>query len=184
MKTTRNATLVDALLADEPAPEYVDQLGLYGQFIGDWLAKVVTHSAGGGRHEGRCEIRFDWILEGRAIQDVWMIPSLRERRSGVAAPSLPVSGNWCGTTIRAYDGRISAWRIFWIDPATNAYGQQIGRRVGKDIVQEGRTDAGHLSRWSFTKITPSSFHWTAEGSTDEGATWTLFVDVFAERVQD
>lgn len=55
--------------------------------------------------------------------------------------------------------------------------------MGKDIVQDGRTEAGHLSRWSFTEITPSSFHWTAECPTDEGANWQLFVDVFAERVQ-
>jgi hypothetical protein len=67
------------------------------------------------------------------------------------------------------------------DPATNNYRQQIGRRQGTDIVQEGTTETGALSRWSFTEITPPAFHWKAEGSMDNGTSWRLFVEVFAHR---
>jgi hypothetical protein len=87
---------------------------------------------------------------------------------------MPVAGNWFGTTIRVYDPTLQAWRIFWVDPATNSYRQQIGRQQGADIVQEGTTEAGALSRWSFTEITPQAFHWKAEASMDIGATWRLF----------
>ncbi len=72
-------------------------------------------------------------------------------------------------------------RIYWVDPATNSYRQQIGRPQGGDIVQEGTTEAGALSRWSFTEITPLSFHWKAEASMDNGKSWRLFVEVFARR---
>jgi hypothetical protein len=50
-----------------------------------------------------------------------------------------------------------------------------------DIVQEGTTETGALSRWSFTEITPLSFHWKAEASMDSGTSWRLFVEVFAHR---
>jgi hypothetical protein len=109
-----------------------------------------------------------------------MIPRREERPA--AAAGLPLAGNWYGTTIRAYDPTLDAWRIFWIDPATNSDRQQLGRGHGADIVQEGSTDTGALSRWSFTDIKPQSFHWKAEASLDQGASWRLFVAVFARRM--
>jgi hypothetical protein len=179
LRLRRASNLAAVLAADGPAPVYAQKLNLYGQFVGDWEADVFTYPPDGSRHQGQGEIHFDWILEGRAIQDVWMIPRLADR--GAAAPILPVAGNWYGTTIRAYDPTLDAWRIFWIDPATNSYRQQIGRSHGADIVQEGTTDSGALSRWSFTEITPQSFRWTAEASMDQGASWRLFVAIFARR---
>lgn len=167
------------LHADGPAAEHRDALMLYGQFVGDWDADIVTYSSDGARHQGRGEIHFGWVLQGRAIQDVWMIPRLAERRPD--SPAMPVAGNWYGTTIRVYDPALDAWRIYWIDPATNNYYQQIGRKQGADIVQQGSVEKGGLSRWSFTEITPTSFHWKGEASGDQGATWHLLVEVFAHR---
>ena len=108
-----------------------------------------------------------------------MIPPYAERNKDIAP--LPVAGNWYGTTIRAFDLKLDAWRIYWIDPATNTYRQQIGRQVGVDIVQVGEVESGVQSRWSFTKITPNTFHWLGEGSFDGGTTWRLFVEVLARR---
>jgi hypothetical protein len=107
-----------------------------------------------------------------------MIPRLAERSN--AAP-FPVAGNWFGTTIRVYDPDIGAWRIYWIDPARNTFRHQIGRQRGQDIVQEGKTESGALSRWSFTRITPSSFHWLGESSASEDNAWQLIVEVLAQR---
>ena len=171
--------LIAALHSEGPAPELAKQLGLYGRFIGHWEADVVTHTPDGGRHEGQGEIHFGWALQGRAVQDVWMIPRRKDRRPD--SPQLPLAGNWYGTTLRVYDPALDAWRIFWIDPATNYYAQQIGRPKGADIVQEGVSESGALLRWSFTEITPRSFHWKGEASMDKGATWRLLVEVFARR---
>jgi hypothetical protein len=171
-------TFVSVLHANGPSPDRADKLDLYGQFVGDWDAKIITHAPGGMRHDGTGEIHFGWILQGRAIQDVWMIPRLAERE---AAPQLPVAGNWYGTTLRIYDPKLDAWRIYWIDPATNSFRQQIGRRQGAEIVQEGKTETGALSRWRFTNITPHSFHWLGESAAVEGAPWQLIVEVLARR---
>jgi hypothetical protein len=178
---SQSSNLSAVLHSDAPATEYAETLSLYGQFVGDWESEIVAITPDGKLHRGYGEIHFGWILEGRAIQDVWMIP--RRQNRGPGAPLLPVAGNWYGTTIRAYDPTLAAWRITWIDPATNSFRQQIGRQQGADIVQEGTADSGALSRWSFTEIRPNSFHWKAEVSSDKGATWRLLVEVFAHRVR-
>jgi len=179
MSNSNSSDLIAVLHAKGPATDRAEALSLYGQFIGDWDAQIVAYTSDGVRHHGQGEIHFGWILEGRAIQDVWMIPRRKDRIP--QGPEMPVAGNWYGTTIRVYDPSLQAWRIFWVDPATNSYRQQIGRRTGDDIVQEGTTESGALSRWSFSQITPQAFHWKAEASTDKGATWRLFVEVYAHR---
>jgi hypothetical protein len=179
MKQSPSSVLSSLLLAGAPASDRAAKLGLYGWLVGSWEADIVTHAPDGGRHEGEGEIHFAWALEGRAIQDVWMIPRLKNRSPD--APPLPVAGNWYGTTLRIYDPAMDAWRIYWIDPATNAFYFQIGRRRGADIVQEGTTESGFASRWSFTRITPRSFLWLGEFSPDKGATWRLIVEISARR---
>jgi hypothetical protein len=171
---------IAVLHADTAATDRAGKLALYGQFVGDWETDIITHATDGARHEGHGAIHFGWVLEGRAIQDVWMIPRLRDRRPD--APIMPIAGNWYGTTLRVYDPVLDAWRIFWIDPATNFSCQQIGNAVGSDIVREGRLESGARSRWRFTKITAGSFHWLGETSTDGGACWRLLVEVLARRV--
>jgi hypothetical protein len=117
-------------------------------------------------------------LEGRAIQDVWIVPQrgARENMDAVA------KGNYYGTTLRVYDPRIDAWHIRWTDPVSQSYLSMIGRKHGHDIVQEGRDSAGNLRRWSFLQITPHSFLWRGELSLDGGATWHSHMEFSAQRV--
>ena len=97
------------------------------------------------------------------------------------APAFPIAGNWYGTTLRVYDPTIEAWRITWIDPGRSVFRQQIGRISGADIVQEGTTETGDLSRWSFRDITANSFHWRGEVKRATAPEWRLVVDVKARR---
>jgi hypothetical protein len=116
--------LISVLHAEKPAADRADKLQLYGRFIGDWETKIIAHAPDGGRHEGSGEIHFGWILEGRAIQDVWMIPRLAERPNALPFPVRQLVWN----DHQVYDPDIDAWRIYWIDPARNIFGQQIGRQ--------------------------------------------------------
>lgn len=188
MIAPKSTAFIDVLHADRPAADRADKMGLYAFLIGSWDTDVVTYEENGPSHRGRGEIHAGWVLEGRAIQDVWMIPPRPERRAD--APLLPVAGNWYGTTLRLYDPRLDAWHILWSDPAMQNYVRQIARARGNDVVQEGRIALvengelrnGPLLRWSFTDITPRSFHWRGEVSPDDGATWRLQVEIFARRV--
>src|SRR5262245_17886415 len=128
--------LADTLLSGRPAPDRADKLALYGFLVGSWETTVVAHAENGATHTNSGEIHAGWVLEGRALQDVWMVPPRSERRAGAPLPRLAVTGAWYGTTLRIYDPGIDAWHILWSDPATQFYARQIGRARGPDIVQE------------------------------------------------
>jgi hypothetical protein len=160
------SSFINALHTDRPAPDLADKLSLYGWLIGDWEMDSVMYDDAGTKRAGpRGEIHFGWVLEGRAIQDVWILP-----------------GVFYGTTLRVYDPGLDAWHILWNDPLKQYYTRQIGRARGNDIVQDGKDNAGVPLRWSFTEITPDSFHWIGERSPDGGASWRRQVEFFARRV--
>src|ERR1700737_2955285 len=154
MTGSPSATFIDALHSSGPAPDRADKMGLYGWLIGDWEMDSVIHKEDGTTQRGRGEIHFGWVVEGRAIQDVWILP-----------------GVFHGTTLRVYDPALDAWHILWSDPLHQYYSRQLGRASGKDIVQEGHNSAGDAVRWSFTEITPDSFRWIGERSQNQGETW-------------
>jgi hypothetical protein len=173
--------LADALHSSGPAADRSDKLGLYGWLVGSWETDIAAYEESGARHESHGEIHAGWVLEGRALQDVWITPPRAERRPDAPLPQVPVTGPWYGTTLRVYDPGLDAWHILWIDPATRFCARQIGRARGPDIVQEGRLESGALLRWSFTEIRPDSFRWLGEVSADAGASWRLQVEVRARR---
>ena len=65
--------LARLLFSDGPARDRADKMGLYGWLIGDWAMDAVIPMADGSTHTGPGEISFAWVLEGRAIQDVWIV---------------------------------------------------------------------------------------------------------------
>jgi hypothetical protein len=103
------------------------------------------------------------VLEGRAVQDVWIMP----RRSDRTA-NLDKTMNMYGTTLRVWDPSIQAWRITWRNPADDHHEDQIGRRSGNNVVQIGTRPDGTPTRWTFTGITPDSFHWLGEALDTDG----------------
>lgn len=164
----------ETLHAGGPAPDRAAQMMLYGQFVGSWDGKVVVHEAGGGRRENTCEVHFGWALQGRAVQDVWIVPSRQGR--GPGTPDLMY-----GTTIRVYDPKSDSWGITWIDPVRRAFNRMDGRKIGDDIVQEYRDAQGLRCQWVFTGIKADSFHWAARESADDGASWKLTGEFFLQR---
>jgi hypothetical protein len=171
-------SFAQVLHASGPDAARAAKLALYAWLVGRWDLDVTTFLEDGAVHHGHGEIHAGWILQGRAIQDVWMIPRLRDRRPGIE--SLPGAGNWYGTTLRIFDPELDAWRILWNDPATNFFTQQIGRAHGDDIVQTGPDPRGGSARWIFDDLEDDSFHWTAEHSRDEH-TWRREVEIRARR---
>jgi hypothetical protein len=158
------ARFIDVLRADRPAADRAERMSLYAWLIGSWTMDAVVHADDGTTHHGRGEVHAGWVLDGRALQDVWILP-----------------GVFHGTTLRVYDPDLDAWHILWSDPLRQYYARQIGRARDDGIVQEGTNDAGERTRWSFSEITPSSFRWRGERSRDGGATWQLQADFSLRR---
>jgi len=169
---------LEALGADGPSADRAGKMDLYGRFVGSWDLDVAQFREDDVRRQRKGEWHFGWALEGRAVQDVWIVPPRGELRHGDAAANV----NSYGTTLRVYDPRINAWQIQWTDPVTQSFLHMIGRAQGDDIVQLGNRPDGKLIRWRFSEITSDSFRWTGEISDNEGASWRLNVEFSARRV--
>ena len=170
------SAFLDALGADGPAADRAGKMDLYGRFVGSWDLDVRQFSDDGRERRRAGEWHFGWALEGRAVQDVWIVPP-RGARHGDAAAKI----NSYGTTLRIYDPDIDAWRIQWTDPVTRNFLQMIGRAEGANIVQLGTRHEGQLLRWSFLEITPESFLWRGEISPDDGTSWRTNTEFTAKR---
>jgi len=183
-QASRSPSFIEALHAQGPAVDRAEKMGLYGWLIGAWEMDVLVHLANDAEYRGRGEIHFGWVLEGRAIQDVWITPPRGQRSDPIRA-----AADFYGSTFRIYDPAIDAWHIFWLDPVKQFYSRMLGRADGKDIEQLTVNETP-ARRWRFTDITPNAFHWTAD--VDEGAgeinggqsKWRRHVEFFARRAAD
>ncbi|HVY98626.1 MAG TPA: hypothetical protein VHA35_03935 [Dongiaceae bacterium] len=170
-------SFIEALHSAGPAPDRADKMGLYGWLIGAWEMDVHVPMANGARYEGKGEIHFGWVLEGRAIQDVWITPPRGSRNDPVGA-----AADFYGSTFRIYDPSLDAWHIFWLDPVKQFYSRMLGRAAGADIEQLTVNETPQR-RWRFSDITPSRFHWTADVDDGTGGVvrWRRHVEFFARR---
>ena len=172
-----NDTFLAALGAAGPAAERGGNMDLYGWLIGSWELDVARYRDDGSTWRRPGEWHFGWVLEGRAIQDVWIVPPRGAGRQGVAADN----ANSYGTTLRTYDPKLDAWHVQWTDPVTQAFFTMTGRREGRDIVQLGTIAGGNRLRWSFREIEADAFLWRGEISADDGTTWRTNVEFRARR---
>ena len=173
---TRSSTLAEALVAGGPDPEHAEALQLFGRFVGEWDLDWVAYDQDGARERTeRGEWIFGWVLEGRGVQDVWIIPA-RDRRG---QPGVPL-GEY-GTTIRFYDPRLDLWLVTWNGPVNGARRIFAARRSGDDILQEGLTEDGSPLRWVFSEIADDSFTWRSVVSEDGERTWQLHEEMHARR---
>lgn len=159
---------LDALAAHGPHPSLGEHAATYGRLIGSWTGEVHGHAPDGQVSVSSVEIHFAWVLEGRAIQDLWISPTLAERASGC---HLPERSRY-GTTLRVFHPELEAWRVVWLNPVTGVRSDLVGRRHGDDIVQLGMRDDRPI-RWTFLDITPHSFLWRGHILEPDGETWRL-----------
>lgn len=157
--------LARTLLANGPGAEHVDELMLFGRFVGSWEAEWTGVGLDGTRAEGiPGEVHFGWALGGRAVQDTWIVPG-----PGEWAKGKPAAGFY-GTTVRFYDPALGAWRSTWIDPPNGVVRRFIGRPLQQDIVLRSEDEWPHLC-WRFSEIEADSFRWSAEIRPDEQSHW-------------
>ena len=166
---------LEGLLASGPHPDLADRLQLFGQFVGDWEVDWTGYQPDGVISQtAKGEIHFAWVLEGRAIQDVWIFPAREDLRRG-----LPID-EW-GSTLRFYDPSLDAWKISWHGPVNHVVRALTARPVGDEIWVEGPDLKGQPLRWIFSRIRSHSFHWSNFVSEDGGQTWRLQEELEAHR---
>jgi len=165
---------IDALHVSGPADEHVGKLMLFGQFVGSWDLEWAGTGANGEPATATGELHFGWVLGGRAVQDIWIVPG-----RGQPGEGQPPSA-FHGSTIRFYDPSIDAWRSTWVEPVNGRVRRFTGRPADGDILLASDEEDPRL-RWRFTDIGPDSFTWQAEASHDGGRTWVFEEQMHATR---
>jgi hypothetical protein len=170
------SAFLDALFSKQPNKALTSKLNLYGRFVGSWDLDIDYYPPDGSVKRAKSEWHFSWVLNGRAVQDVFIFPS-RAARAG--KPDEP----WWqyGSTFRWFDPAIDAWHITYFEPTRAFATRQIGRAVGPDIEQMSDEIDGVIRRWRFVEITEQSFRWIGEASRDKGASWALEMEMRARR---
>jgi hypothetical protein len=147
-------TFQDALISITRSHEIPEAADVYGWLVGSWELDALHYLVDVSGQNLKGEVHAARVLEGRAVQDPWIVP---RRRDCSSPASLDNSRNMYGTTIRIWDSTLQAWRVTWLNPVTGARAELIGRWDGQNIAQVGTHADGTPIRWLFTEITPDSF---------------------------
>lgn len=172
-----NEEFTNALVSAEASTELTADERIYDRLIGSWHARIIDYLDDGTKLERDGEWHFARVLEGRAIQDIFIVPPRGERSTDT-----PKLRNRYGTTLRMYHPDERRWAITFINPVIGGHNVLVARLEGPDIIQEGRDDRGNIMRWSFTDIRETSARWYGERSYDNGDTWKLEAEFFLTRV--
>ena len=177
-----NAGFIHALCGPGPELAHAGKLMDYGRLVGDWEAEGQALQPDGTRRRHYWHIHFTWVLEGRAIQDVWVTPVRHGRYLGKSEPRGLYSDQY-GVTLRIYDPERDCWDVTWVDPITRFSARLTGKAMPDGtIVQQGVGSNGMGLRWVFDDITEDSFRWHSEVSLDEGKNWRLGLELQARRM--
>jgi hypothetical protein len=154
--------MVSGLAAAGPHPSLGGQAQDWDRFVGTWDTDFSFYLDDGSVRHAAGELVFGWVLDGRAIQDIW----ISYPRDGTKERNI-------GTSIRFFDEATKTWRVVFVAPAYGGFLTVQGGVEGDRIVLRGTDDEGATIRWSFNDIHADSFVWRGERSRDGGKTWKL-----------
>jgi hypothetical protein len=96
--------LLAVLSASGRSAEIDESADAYGWLVGSWELDVLRYRAVDVlSRKIKGEVHFGWVLEGRAIQDIWIMPRISDRK-----PDDDRANNMYGTTLRIWDPAIRA----------------------------------------------------------------------------
>lgn len=162
--------MINVLASGEPHRSLGEEAQTFDRFVGTWDGEFTSYREGGAVYHRKGELHFGWVLDGRAVQDLWIAYPTAERKE-----------REIGTTIRFFDTLIKQWRIVFILPESNYVVTAQGGREGDRIVLRGVDSNGLPVRWTFSEMTHDTFHWQGERSYDSGKTWKLEEDHHMKR---
>jgi len=154
--------MITALPAPGPHPSLGADARHFDRLVGTWDCDYSFLAEDGSVSHSKGDLRFGWIIDGRAIQDIW-----------ISYPKRPTDERSIGTSVRFFDAKAKVWRVVFVAPAFGLIYTLEGGAVGDRIVLEGKDGDGSSLRWSFNEIRDDSFTWRGESSRDGGKTWRL-----------
>jgi hypothetical protein len=163
--------MVTALQARGPHPTLGDQAKVFDRLVGTWDVEYTDFSKDGKVTHRSGEFIVGWVMDGRAIQDFWIVyPSGARKEREVY------------TDLRYYDPKSHTWPTTFIDVEHASVARFTGGAAGDDrIVLDTRDFDDTDTRWSINDFRPDSFVWREEESVDGGKTWRLTAEHHMKR---
>jgi hypothetical protein len=161
---------IEALVCEAKSNTIPDAYNFFGPLVGEWDFEWIGDLGTENERRIKGEWIFSWVLEGTAIQDIFICPS-REERIRNNQPDAEY-----GTTIRIYNSKSQAWDIFY--GCASEATRLEARKEGETIVLTELSSK--KMKWVFSEITENSFHWQNMG-TQDGTTWKVYGELFATR---
>jgi len=158
----RRDAMIRALGAMNPHPSIGDEARTFDRLVGSWDCDYTFYPDDGSVRHKSGEVLFGWVLDGLALQDIW-----------ITYPTDPQKDRTIGTSIRFFDTTRKQWRVLFVSPRSGYVVNVQGGLEGDRIVLRGTDVDGYPIRWSFNEIKPESFVWRGEKSRDGGKTWKL-----------
>jgi hypothetical protein len=155
--------LITALKAMGPHPSLGDEAKLFGRLVGTWEVEYTDFSKDGKVSHRSGELIVGWVMDGRVIQDLWIVnPSGARKERELYAD------------LRYFDPKSRTWPAIFIDPEHASVARFTSDPEGDGrIVLDTQDFNGKETRWSINDIRPNSFVWREEESSDGGKTWGL-----------
>ena len=99
--------------------------------VGTWDRDYSFHAEDGTVSRASGELRFGWIIDGHALQDIW-----------ITYPKEPAEERLIGTSVRFFDAKTKLWRVVFVLPALGILTTVEGRAEGDRIVLAGQASDG------------------------------------------
>ncbi len=139
------------------------QAKVFDGLVGTWDVEYTDFLKDGTVKHASGELIVGWVLDGRAMQDIFTI-----------FPSEAGKDRYIATTLRYFDSKTGTWRATFVDPANDSIIKFTGVVEGPDrIVFRSQPMDGKELRWSCNDIRRDSFVWREEETRDGGETWLL-----------
>lgn len=149
----------DALIDTGKKGKIPKEYDWFGFLIGEWDILYSDNHGTGRERQVKGEWIFSWVLDGTAIQDVFICPSRTERQIH------PQPDATWGTTLRIFNPGTKAWDIFY--GATGEAERLEAKKEGDDIVLT-ETAEGKM-KWIFSDIRDNYFLWENRLFNEDGS---------------
>lgn len=150
-----------AFAAAAESSSKVTQNALFDQLLGTWDVSYEIFDKDGKVRRYRGQVRYNWILDGKAVQETWTSDSKHKTPQAY------------GTTITFYDPKRQYWTAVWVYPEEGMTTIVTGGEVNGSFVLTGPDPSGALQRWSTSVVDSDSAIGRFDISSDNGKTWRL-----------
>ena len=97
--------MIRALGAMNPHPSIGDEARTFDRLVGSWDCDYTFYLDDGSVRHKSGEVLFGWVLDGLALQDIW-----------ITYPTDAQRDRTMGTSIRFFDTTLKQWRVLFVSP--------------------------------------------------------------------